>query len=63
MESVLVLVIIIISIAYAVIRVIRLIKSKNDTCCDCPGCAFKEQMQQKGGNPCNECKKSHKKFC
>ena len=63
MEPILVLAIIIVSIAYTIIRVIRITKSKNSPCCDCPGCAFKEQMQQKGGNPCSECKKSDKKFC
>lgn len=65
MEYILVLAIVIISTAYAVNKLICLIKSKNNPCCDCSACALKEMTQQKGtkgGNLCSKCKKTHKSF-
>ena len=50
------------SIAFVVILIARLKKEKNDPCCTCTGCAFKEQMLQNGGNPCCDCKKTYKNF-
>ena len=62
MQTLIVILVIILSIAYAVIRFVRLTRAKNSPCCDCPGCALKDQMHQKRGNTCCECKKSHKNF-
>jgi len=62
MEFLIVTVIIIASIAYAVSRIIRMMKAKNSPCHDCPGCTLKAQMQGNKGNPCVNCKKSHKNF-
>ena len=52
MEIIIVIAIIIASVAYVVNRITRTIRNKSCACDDCPGCALKEQMQKKGGNPC-----------
>lgn len=62
MEIIIVIAIIIASIAYAVNRITRAIRSKSCTCNDCSGCALKERMLEKRGNPCCDCKKQQKNF-
>ena len=62
MELIIVFAVIAGSIAYTVIRVVRMTRARNTPCCDCPGCELKEQMQQKRRNPCCDCKKTHKNF-
>lgn len=62
METLIVHVILFLSLAYTIRRIVHIIKAKNDPCHDCPGCALKEQMQEKEENQCRDCKKSHKNF-
>lgn len=57
MEIVIVIAIITASVAYVVNRITRTIRNTKCACDDCPGCALKEQMQKKEGNPCYDCKK------